>query len=268
MTKRGFFKAGGVVWLVVLLLVQPSHLYAGSLDRYFEEEPNGSEAPVTTSVRDPLEPVNRVFFNFNDKLYFWVLKPVSTGYAAVMPEDVRIVFRNAFNNLLSPIRVVNNILQGKLWEGGIELTRFVINSTFGIAGLTDTAGKDFGLEQREEDLGQTLAVYGAGDGFFICWPFLGPSNVRDTFGLIGDGFLNPINYAGGSVYSVLGIRAGEKINDTSLRLGDYERFKEAAIDPYISMRQAYQQYRENQILDRSTGRQDTEAWQSGNTNSR
>ena len=242
-------RISGLVWLAFLLLyVTPTQ--AENLDRYFDDEIQASESIETVVEKDPLEPVNRFFFSFNDKFYFWFLKPVSTAYATVIPEDFRIVIRNAFNNLLAPVRIVNNLLQGKVKDSGMELSRFAINSTVGIVGLGDVASAEFGIEQKDEDLGQTLAVYGAGEGVFLCWPFLGPSNIRDTLGLIGDGFLSPVNYlSGGNAYATVGIKAGEKVNDTSLTLGDYERFKEAAIDPYVSMRQAYRQYRRNKIKD-------------------
>ncbi len=164
--------------------------------------------------------------------------------------DLRIVIRNAFDNLLAPVRIVNNLLQGKVRNSGTELVRFVINTTAGVGGLVDSAKKDFHIEEKNEDLGQTLGTYGAGGGIYFCWPFIGPSNVRDTIGLVGDGFITPIYYlTRGNFYSALGVKTGERVNDVSLRLGDYERFKAAAIDPYISMRQAYRQFREKEIND-------------------
>ncbi|MBU4033587.1 MAG: VacJ family lipoprotein, partial [Proteobacteria bacterium] len=88
---------------------------------------------------DPLEPVNRVFFHFNDKLYFWVVKPAAQGYSYFIAEDVRMCVRSFFKNLLAPVRIVNNLLQGKVANTGVETARFVINSTLGIVGLADPA---------------------------------------------------------------------------------------------------------------------------------
>lgn len=235
--------------LVIFFCLCSSLLYAANLDQYFDDE-DVQNTQVAPTVHDPLEPMNRFFFNFNDKLYFWAIKPVSTVYAKVIPVDLRIAIRNAFDNLLAPVRIVNNFLQGKVRNSGTELVRFVINSTAGIGGLADVAKNDFHIEEKDEDLGQTLGTYGAGGGAYFCWPFIGPSNFRDTIGLVGDGFITPIYYlTGGNFYSAAGIKAGERVNDVSLRLGDYERFKAAAIDPYISMRQAYRQSREKEIKD-------------------
>ena len=205
-------------------------------------------------VSDPLEQINRIFFNFNDKFYFWMLKPVSQGYAYVVAENVRICVRSFLKNLFAPVRIVNNLLQGKLVDTGVETARFVINSTVGVIGLVDPAKNEFGLSPKEEDLGQTLGVYGFGAGIYICWPFLGPSNVRDTIGMIGDSFLSPVSYLAWSDPGAgVAVKAGKEVNDTSLTLGDYEDFKESALDPYISLRDAYRQYRQKKILDVAVG---------------
>ena len=203
---------------------------------------------------DPLEPVNRGFFYFNDKLYFWVVKPASQGYAYLIAEDVRMCVRSFFKNLLAPVRIVNNLLQGKVANSGVESARFVINSTLGIAGLADPAKNEFGLSPKEEDLGQTMGVYGVGEGIYFCWPFFGPSNVRDTIGLAGDFFLTPVSYLAMSDSGAgMAVEAGREVNNTSLVLGDYEDFKESAIDPYVALRDAYRQYRHKKIHDLSGG---------------
>lgn len=218
-----------------------------------EDQAFGEEREIGVAS-DPLEPVNRVFFHFNDKLYFWVLKPVSQGYAYVVAEDVRICLRSFVKNLLAPVRIVNNLLQGKVVNTGVETARFVINSTFGVIGLVDPAQNEFGLSPRDEDLGQTLGVYGLGEGLYICWPFFGPSNVRDTIGRAGDFFLSPVSYLTWSDPGAgMAVQAGEEVNDTSLTLGDYEDFKESAIDPYVALRDAYRQYRQKKIHDVAVG---------------
>ncbi len=154
-----------------------------------------------STVADPLEPLNRFFFHFNDKLYFWILKPTATGYAFIFPRGFRISVRNVFANLLAPARVVNCILQGKVPESGVELGRFAINSTLGILGLFDVAKDTYNLEASEEDLGQTLGFYGAGPGFYINWPILGPSNVRDSIGRFGDSTLEEATRRRSTFYS-------------------------------------------------------------------
>lgn len=198
-------------------------------------------------IADPLEPINRVFFHFNDKLYFWVLKPVATGYKKVAPEPLRISVRNFFSNLFTPIRAVNCLLQGKFKGFGNELLRFVANSTVGMLGFMDPAKTALNIEKQDEDFGQTLGLYGLGPGFFINWPILGPSSLRGTVGLVGDGFIDPLNYLVDSTMYNAATRGYEQVNTTSLTIGEYESLKKAALDPYVSLRDAYYQYRKNKI---------------------
>lgn len=198
---------------------------------------------------DPLEPMNRVFFQFNDKLYFWFIKPVSQIYGTFIPPGLRTCIRNGFENLRYPTRFVNNVLQGKFKAAGIETGRFIINSTLGFAGFFEMASREFNLPPpADEDTGQTLAFYGLKPGFYIIWPVLGPSTFRDSFGLAGDAALNPIFWIPSEVWIGIPIRGGQVVNNTSLAIGEYEDWKKAAIDPYASMRQGYLQYRENKIL--------------------
>jgi len=212
-------------------------------------KPTGPEVSEEI-IADPLEPLNRPFFHFNDKLYFWVLKPVASGYKAIVPEDMRLGVRNFFSNLTTPIRLINCLLQANLKGAGSETVRFLLNTTFGLAGFLDPAKKEFNIEKREEDFGQTLGVWGIGPGFFINWPILGPSSLRDTFGFIGDIFLDPRNYLVTSIPANLAVRSYDQVNETSLSLGEYEDFKEAAVDPYIALKDAYHQYRLNKIRER------------------
>lgn len=202
-------------------------------------------------IADPLEPINRVFFHFNDKLYFWVLKPVSTGYKEVVPEPLRVNVRNFFSNLCMPVRAVNCLLQGKIDEFGMEIGRFLVNSTIGVLGFGDPAKKIFNTGAQDEDFGQTLGFFGFGPGIYINWPILGPSSLRDTVGLAGDYFLDPLNYVIKDIryetVTNLSVRSYDRVNRTSLRLGEYESMKKAAIDPYVSLRDAYYQYRKNKI---------------------
>jgi len=145
-------------------------------------------------VDDPLEPWNRLMFGVNDVLYFWVAKPCAETCKAVVPEPARIGVRNFFQNLTTPVRYVNCLLQGKGDSADTELRRFLVNTTEGILGFGDPARDKYELEPVEEDLGQTLAVHGMDDGFYIVWPLFGPSNVRDSLGMAGDMFLNPVRY--------------------------------------------------------------------------
>lgn len=195
-------------------------------------------------VQDPLQPLNRAFFHFNDKLYFWVLKPVAKGYDFVMPDAGQKGVRNFFSNLTAPVRIVNCLLQAKFASAGNETARFGINTTLGVLGFCDPAFQKFEIRGKREDLGQTLGLWGLGPCVFINWPILGPSNLRDTVGFVGDYFLDPVNYFPPANVAA---RAVERVNSTSLSLGEYEDFKRSAIDPYIAMRQAYMQYRQYQV---------------------
>lgn len=199
-------------------------------------------------IADPLEPFNRAMYHFNDKLYFWVLKPVAQGYGKVVPEVARVGVRNFFTNLTTPVRFVNSLLQANFSGAFSEVGRFLINTIWGLGGLLDLAShEDIGLRKQDGDFGQTLGFYGLGPGFYINWPVLGPSSTRDTVGLVGDFFLHPFTFLDVAWDVSTGARAYEKVNATSLSIGDYESLKTAAIDPYVAIRDAYFQYRLDMI---------------------
>ena len=203
-------------------------------------------AEQTVKLADPLEPFNRTMYNVNDALYFWVVKPVSYVYVGVIPAPARLGIRNFFNNLTTPVRFINCLLQGKGDGADTELHRFAINTTCGILGFGDPALDQYGLEPVREDLGQTLAVYGFGDGFYLVLPLLGPSTVRDSVGKIGDWFLSPITYVE-HTKTAIGITAFRYTNEGSFYVDEYESFKSMTIEPYVGMREAYIQYRRKQI---------------------
>jgi len=210
-------------------------------------DPWGDEEVSVDSIPDPLEPMNRAFFVFNDKLYFWFFKPVGTGYKMVVPEVGRICIRNFFTNLIMPIRAISCILQGKFEGFGIELIRFVVNSTAGFLGFQDVARDALNYPIQDEDLGQVLAFYGIGPGLYLNLPFLGASSLRDTAGWVGELYLNPLDYMVSDFWPNVGFRSFDVVNKTSMRIGEYEALKKAALDPYVAMRDAYYQYRLNQI---------------------
>ncbi len=197
-------------------------------------------------IDDPLEPWNRLMFNINDGLYFWVVKPVAEVYTNVAPEPVRIGINNFFQNLTTPVRYVNCLLQGKGDAAGTELDRFLINTTAGVLGFGDPARDQHGLEPVDEDLGQTLALAGFENGFYIVWPLLGPSTVRDSVGEVGDMFLNPVFYVDHTETSI-SIYAVRYTNESSFHIGEYEVFKSESVDPYVAMRDMYIQYRNKKI---------------------
>jgi phospholipid-binding lipoprotein MlaA len=210
------------------------------------QDPFATPEKAQPKGSDPLEKMNRAFFKFNDRLYFWVLKPTATGYNKVAPQPFRESIKHFFVNAQFPVRFVNNVLQGKLKGAGIETTRFLVNSTLGIGGLFDPARDEWKIQPHPEDLDQTLGVYGLGPGIYFDWPLLGPSSVRGTAGMIGDGFLSPWDYLDGFAL-FYGMRVSDTVNSTSLRLGDYERFKEGALDPYVALRDAFYENRRSLI---------------------
>jgi phospholipid-binding lipoprotein MlaA len=215
----------------------------------FEADPFGDSASNVqdnTQVADPLEGWNRMMFTVNDKLYFWVLKPVSKGYRVVVPTPVRVGIKNFFTNLLAPLRIANCLLQNKGDAAGAELFRFIMNSTMGVLGFGNPAQKYPELNVHDEDFGQTFGHWGMGNGFYIVWPILGPSTLRDSIGLVGEPFLTPYYYVKpGEVYYELWTL--NKTNTISFQIGDYESLKEASLDPYQAFRNAYIQYRNDQV---------------------
>ena len=198
------------------------------------------------SVPDPLEGLNRVMFGVNDVIYVWIMEPCAKVCKAVIPEPVRIGVRNFFNNVATPARLANCLLQGKVDAAGRELHRFAINTTVGVLGIGDPAFEKYDLAPAQEDLGQTLAVYGLDNGMYLVLPLLGPTTLRDGVGILGDQFMNPIRYVDPTEVSV-GISTGKGINASSFHVGEYEGLKADALDPYVAMREAYIQYRNKKI---------------------
>ena len=214
---------------------------------------------------DPWEPMNTNIFEFNRKLDRFVLKPVAKGYNFVMPDLVQVGISNIFYNLRFAPRFFNNVFQGKVKGAGIEVGRFVINSTVGVAGFFDIA-KHVSLVTPEEDLGQTLGFYGVKPGPYLILPFLQPFTVRDFFGYVGDIFLNPINWLVLPIIEVEGVpyvidhedrtttsiiqfgaRVGEIVNERSLNLEKFQGVEEATLDLYTAVRNAYLQKRSQAI---------------------
>jgi len=215
-------------------------------DEYDDWTDDLEEDEAVPYVRDPLERLNRGIFAFNDFFYFKFLKPVARGYGFITPEPVRIRVKNFFYNIGFPMRFVNDIFQIKFKRAGQGTCRFVFNSTVGILGFFNPAQKYPWLNPPPEDTGQTLGTWGIGNGFYIVLPILGPSTLRDSVGFVGDCFLQPVSYIR-PFYISLGARSYEVVNETSLSIGEYEDFKESALDPYAAFKDAYIQYREEAV---------------------
>lgn len=192
------------------------------------------------SIADPLEPWNRFWFRFNDIFYLHIAQPVYRGWTHVTPQFLRTGLSNLFYNILFPTRFLNCLLQGRPLAAGVEFSRFMMN-VMGSAGLVDLASSKktiVPMDPSGEDFGQTLAVWGIGQGFYIVWPFIGPSSLRDTFGRIGDAFTTPLFYLDPWEAS-LGTNLVFRFNDLKDVFPAYDDLKSIAVDPYLAMREAY-----------------------------
>ena len=207
-------------------------------------------------IFDPLSGYNRYMTTFNDKVFLNVLNPISKGYAYITPEPIRIGINNFFENIMFPVRFSNNLLQLKFQNSSEELERFVINSLWGLGGVLDSATNELHIKSHKEDFGQTLGFYGVGEGFPIVLPFLGPSNLRDTMGIVPDSYVSVLSTTGSSdlnykipnnLLQEVGIKTFDTINSTSLTLGEYESIRKDALDLYPFLRDVYAQARKKQI---------------------
>ncbi|GJL80250.1 MAG: hypothetical protein NPINA01_32390 [Nitrospinaceae bacterium] len=195
-------------------------------------------------LKDPFEGYNRFMFNVNENLYQYVMEPVARGWRFVVPEDLRIVIRNAFDNALAPVKLVSSVAQGEWGKSGRVLGRTLLNTTAGLGGMLDVAGQEYGIENVDEDFDQALGSYDVPTGPYIVLPFLGPSTARNVSGRVVDSFLSPsIFFSPGFLVSA-GITVGETTNDTSFIIDDKKALEESAIDEYESVRDFYHQYRE------------------------
>jgi phospholipid-binding lipoprotein MlaA len=207
----------------------------------------GTMAAATTSGEDfeddPWEGFNEKMFWFNREILDrYILKPVATAWDFVFPDPVQRGFHNFFDNLAVVRRVVNNTLQLKLTGAGTELTRFTINSTIGLVGFFDVAKDAFGIEQKDEDTGQTFGVWGMGPGPYLVLPLLPPLTVRDGIGYAFDLAMTPYTYFI-PWYATIGGRATDIVNERSLNLDRFERVAESTVDLYGAVRNAYLQRR-------------------------
>jgi len=195
---------------------------------------------------DPFEPANRAVFRFNDAVDRAALKPVAEAYRKVTPDWFRTGVGNFFNNLFYPNTIVNQALQGKFQLAAQDLARFLINSTFGVVGLVDLAGRD-GLEHHDEDFGQTLGVWGVPPGPYLMLPLLGPATLRDAPNRVAENFLQPFywyNYGNERWFSL-----ALSLVDTRARLLPAEEAFANVYDRYAFLRDAYLQRRQFKVYD-------------------
>lgn len=202
----------------------------------------------STSDKDPLEPMNRGIYKFNDVADKALFKPVASGYKAITPTPIRAGINNFFNNLSNVVTIVNQLLQFKFNKAAETTGRFVVNTTVGILGFIHVASRT-GFNTYREDFGQTLGYWGMGNGPYLMLPLLGPSNLRDTAGLITDWlFFEPLGYVEDPQTRniLLGVKFIDRRADL---LPGSDLLDEAALDPYAFMRDAYTQRRINQVSD-------------------
>jgi len=204
---------------------------------------------ATNDPRDPLEPMNRVVYKFNDGLDKVVIKPVARVYKTVLPQFVRTGVTNFFNNLYDVLVALNNLLQGKLPEASSDVGRVAVNTTVGIGGLIDVATK-IGLEKHDEDFGQTLGRWRINDGPYLQIPLFGPSSFRDGLGRFVDFKLDPIYWLWyHDVATRNSLWALDIVNTRANLLDATELLQNAALDPYEFQRDAYLQRRRSQVYD-------------------
>nr|WP_229779143.1 VacJ family lipoprotein [Pseudomonas matsuisoli] len=193
---------------------------------------------------DPWESVNRPIFTFNDTLDTYALKPIAQGYQKVTPQFVEDGVSNFFGNLGEVRNLLNNVLQAKFHDAGVDTSRFIFNSTFGVLGVFDVATR-MGLQRSDEDFGQTLGKWGLGSGPYVVLPFFGPSSVRDAVGRVPDSYVSVYPYV--DDVPVRNTLWGLGVVDTRAGLLQAERMVTG--DKYIFVRNAYLQNREFRVND-------------------
>jgi phospholipid-binding lipoprotein MlaA len=209
---------------------------------------DAATAEDADAEHDPAEPVNRAIFKANMAADHAVMKPVAQAYADHIPETVQKGIHNVVQNLKEPAVAVNDMLQGNMGHAWQSMQRLAVNSTAGVAGIFDVAGK-LGVPPHKSDFGQTLAVWGVGEGPFVELPLLGPSNVRDTVGTAVDMAMNPLTFVGGAPATYAGVATGgANIVDTrSQHLRDLDELERNSLDYYATLRSVYKQHRDAEI---------------------
>jgi phospholipid-binding lipoprotein MlaA len=233
--------------LLVALLFACAAFGAEALPEALPDDDEDYLDELAPAAPDPLEGWNRAVFRFNDALLEHAARPAYRGYEYVTPDFMRAGIKNFFHNAAAPARFANNLLQGRGRAAGVEMSRFVLNTTAGLGGLFDVAKRHEPIVPVEdEDMGQTFGVWGVGEGFYIVWPLIGPSTARDSLGMVGDYFLDPVPY----LYPWeldLGLRVVSVFNDLDEVLDLYDTLRGSAVEPYTSVRDAYVQYRRAKI---------------------
>ena len=221
---------------------------ASDADQVNTDSEDFETTTIEDEIYDPFEPLNRAIFSFNNVADRIVLEPIAKGYKK-LPSPLQSGINNFLSNLRAPLVVVNQLLQGQ-GENAIQSSgRFILNSTVGVFGLFDVAEK-IGLEEKEEDYGQTLATWGVGDGFYIVLPLFGPSNLRDTSGMVLTMMTDPINaYAvsEGEAWFVPMRTAVNAVDTRSQIIDEVNALRDNSVDYYAAVRSSYYQNRKAAI---------------------
>jgi len=234
---------------IIFISVFSSNIIAAESDNVNTDSADFNTSNYEDEIFDPLEPVNRAIFTFNNFADKIILEPAAKGYKK-LPSPIQSGIGNFLNNLKLPLVVVNQLLQGQGKNAAESSGRFIVNSTAGLFGLIDVAEK-IGLEQKQEDFGQTLATWGVGDGFYIVLPIFGPSNVRDTAGMILTYTTDPINaYAvrEGEAWLLPLRTATNAIDQRSKIIDEVNALRNNSIDYYAAVRSSYYQNRKAAVL--------------------
>jgi len=235
--------------LAILTCFISLNLFAAASDDVKTSSDDFETTTYEDEIYDPLEGLNRVIFNFNNVADRAILEPVAKGYKK-LPSPIQSGVGNFINNLKLPLAAVNQLLQGQ-GKNAVESTgRFLINSTIGIFGLVDVA-ENVGLEQKEEDFGQTLATWGVGDGFYVVLPLFGPSNIRDTTGMIMTMMTDPVNaYATnqGEAWIIPIRTAANAVDQRSQIIDEVNALRDNSVDYYAAVRSSYYQNRKAAIM--------------------
>ena len=201
------------------------------------------------ALNDPAEPTNRAVFAINRGIDAVILKPVATFYRDYIPKFFQDRMNDVLDNLRSPVIFVNDLLQGEIDRAIATLARFVVNSTFGLAGLNDLATA-IGMEGHDEDFGQTLAVWGVPEGPYVMLPLFGPSNPRDTVGLVVDFLVDPFNVWAGNTnrdYAILSRTGARGVDQRAVHMEALDDIERTSLDYYASIRSLYRQRRAEEI---------------------
>ena len=210
-----------------------------------EEDPFADEEKEIAPMSDPFEGwYNRPVYGFNDYFYEYLMRPVAQTYTDVVAEGFRIMIRNLYDTVTFPGRLASSLLQLKLDKAGQVVGRVLVNCTLGFLCMVDVANEEFEIKPVDEDFGQVLGSYGISSGPYLMLPLLGPSSVRDGIGRAVDAVMNPLFWIVPDFITGAGVTAGRMVNETSFYIEDIKALKESAIDPYISIRDFYNQRRE------------------------